>query len=494
MLIQNQPIRILIVDDDEDDFLICSDYIKGIESGEFIIDGCFRYKEALEKILKKEYDLYFVDYHLGSGTGLDLLRDAMAAKCEEPIILFTGKGNPRIDKEATSIGAYDYLIKSELNTEKFERCIRYSLERATSLKALRNSENKYRNVFERSKDAIFIANEKLKFKDINQAASQLLGYDRKELLQLSFYDFIERDSVKSKIENDLRRNGEVNDLEIVVANSREERKNCILYIAGQRSDNEETYFQVIIHDITKLKKAEKITLQAEKLAAAGRLIRTLAHEVRNPLNNIQMSVEELESDIGEDGRSYLEIIRRNSERINGLINELLNSSRPTEMHRQNISLRDVLSRSIQMAGDRIMLKNIKVESNFEDKPCIISADEDKLKIAFLNILINATEAITSTDGKILVSLSCQENFCRIEIADNGCGISSDNVSKLFEPYFTSKRNGMGLGLASTLNIVQAHKGIVEVKSEIGVGTTFIITFFKSQTQKVFENSDVQKMA
>src|SRR5687768_17035638 len=126
-------IRILIIDDDEDDFVITSDYIKSIEGGNFVIDWCFRYAEALDRITRKEYDIYFVDYRLGAKTGLDLLKDALSMHCEEPIILLTGKGNRAVDKEAMAVGAFDYLIKSELNTEKIERCIRYSLERAASV-------------------------------------------------------------------------------------------------------------------------------------------------------------------------------------------------------------------------------------------------------------------------------------------------------------------------------------------------------------------------
>jgi DNA-binding NtrC family response regulator len=110
----------------------------------------------LERISKREHDIYFVDYRLGAKTGLDLLKDAMALHCEEPIILLTGKGNLIVDQEAMAIGAFDYLVKSELNTEKIERSIRYALERAASVKALRANEQKYRTIFERSKDAEFI--------------------------------------------------------------------------------------------------------------------------------------------------------------------------------------------------------------------------------------------------------------------------------------------------------------------------------------------------
>jgi PAS domain S-box-containing protein len=477
MSVQQQPTRILIIDDDEDDFLITSDYIKSIDEGNFAIEWCYKYTEALEKIARREHDIYFVDYRLGAKTGLDLLKDAIAVHCEEPIILLTGKGNRIVDKEAMEVGAFDYLIKAELTTDKIERCIRYALERADSLKALRANEQKYRSIFERSKDAVFITTSELAFKDINLAMSELLGYTHEELLQYTLLDLIDGEGLRAEIRKAIEVQGEVNDMEIVIVDQFKEKKFCILSLS-QQYDGEQGDLQGIIHDITNLKRAEKITLQAEKLAAAGRLVRTLAHEVRNPLSNIQMSAEQLEaaSGVTTDDKVFLEIIQRNSKRINTLITELLDSSRPTEMRYKPVALQEVLEETIKVARDRMTLKQIDIQVRFPEEPGIIQADSEKLQIAFLNIIINATEAITHAEGRIAIELLHIGNNFRIQITDNGCGISHEDLPRLFEPYFTSKRNGMGLGLASTLNILQAHRGVVDVKSQVGVGTSFLITF------------------
>jgi signal transduction histidine kinase len=241
--------------------------------------------------------------------------------------------------------------------------------------------------------------------------------------------------------------------------------------------------QGIVHDITNLKKAEKATLQIEKLAAAGRLVRTLAHEVRNPLNNINLSVEHLREETANDenGSTYLEIIQRNSNRIGALITELLNSSRPAEMKMETHVLQSVMDESILDAIDRLTLQRIKLEIKYPDVPVVVTVDKEKLKLAFSNILINATEAINHKQGRISVVIH-NDPEPGIVISDNGCGISEENISRLFEPYFTSKRNGMGLGLASTLNIIQSNKGAIDVKSTLNVGTSFIITFPKNQEE------------
>lgn len=476
---RTEQTKILIIDDDHDDFLIISDYLKAIDVNRFIIDWCYSYNDAVSKIASKEHNIYFVDYRLGAKTGLDLLRDAEALKCEEPIILLTGFGNPAVDNEAMRIGAMDYLIKSELTTEKLERCIRYALERSAAIKALRANEQKYKNIFERSKDAVFITDTDLRFRDINLATSQLLEFEKEDLVGKSLFDLIEDKTVKTKIQDGLSQQGEVVDIELVLMDKSQEKKHFVLTASTQHDTAGDSYVQAILHDITNLKRAERATLYAEKLASAGRLVRTLAHEVRNPLNNVQMAVEQLNTaSIPEDDKIFLEIIQRNSKRIDNLIAELLDSYRPAEKSFKVTNLRSVLEDTMVMAADRIRLKNIGLSVNYPSDPCIIQADESKLKIAFLNIVVNATEAISNGSGKVDIQLSEKTENYVVEISDNGCGIPSDILAKLFEPYFTSKRNGMGLGLASTLNIIQAHGGTIDVESEVNVGSKFIVSFPK----------------
>ena len=473
---RNDLVRILIIDDDQDDFLIISDYLRSIDPHRFEINWCYQYQEAVQEIARQAHNVYFVDYRLGAKTGLDLLRDAEALKCEEPIILLTGYGNPQVDKEAMRIGATDYLVKSELTSEKLERCIRYSLERSAAIKALRANEEKYRNIFERSKDAVFVTDTELRFKDVNLATQQLLEIDSQTLLEKSLYDLIEDEAIRAKIREGLASAGEVVDLELVLTDESQEKKYFVLSASTQEGTNGDAYVQGILHDITNLKKAERATLYAEKLAAAGRLVRTLAHEVRNPLNNVQMAIEQLDSShVPEDDKIFLEIIQRNAKRIDNLIGELLDSYRPYEKTFRVTNLRNVLEDTLQLALDRVRLKGIKISAKYPSEPCIIQADEEKLKIAFLNIVVNATEAIPNGNGEVDIVLSEKPEHYIVEIADNGTGIPPEILAKLFEPYFTSKRNGMGLGLASTLNIVQAHGGTIDVESEVNNGSKFIVS-------------------
>jgi len=477
MLTNEQSIRILIVDDDEDDFFIISDYIRGIHPNRFVLHWCYNYLEALTHMKNHSYDLYFVDYRLGVKTGLELLKEAVSLQCDEPIVLLTGKGNYRVDMEAMQAGAVDYLIKTELTSEKLERCIRYALERSASVKALKANERKFRNIFERSKDAVYITNEDAQFVDMNTATCKLLGYSKEELQQLSLPELIPNPISRSKYLTSLQNLDEVNDIEVELLTKDNSRISCILSASTETDLDGSIYIQGIIHDITNLKKAEKATLQAEKLAAAGRLVRTLAHEVRNPLNNINLSIDQLSHLISKDDNHFLlDIIHRNTKRIGGLITELLDSSRPVDLAMEKHPLQGIMDDTIAAAIDRITLRQINLNVQYVDDPAFVMADREKLKIAFLNILINAVEAITTKPGIIRIEVSSINNKHVVQISDNGSGITEENLSRLFEPYFTSKRNGMGLGLASTLTILQAHKATVDVQSKVGQGTSFVISF------------------
>ncbi|HEY4148607.1 MAG TPA: ATP-binding protein [Chitinophagaceae bacterium] len=471
-----QAVRILIIDDDEDDFFITSEYIRAIEGQTFVIDWCHNYQDGIDNICNSRYDLYLVDYRLGAKTGLDLLKEAMLCHCEDPIILLTGKGNQYIDIEAMQAGAVDYLLKPELNTEKLERCIRYSLERSVSTKALRANERKFRGIFEKSKDMVFLADENMVFKDVNPASSVLLGYTKEELLRLSLFSLLNTEN-KLMIRQELAEAGYLDDKEIELFTNRREKKVCIISVSREKESNGSTYLQGIIHDITNLKKAEKVTLQIEKLGATGRLVRTLAHEVRNPLNNIQLALDQIEPTM-QDLPLYLDIIARNSKRIGALISELLDSARPTEIVKQKKALQEIVDASIAVALDRINLKKITYRISYPEKPAYIMADTEKLKIAFLNIIINAVEAMEESTGMLEISIADDPHSHQVYIKDNGCGITEENLSRLFEPYFTSKRNGMGLGLATSLNIIQSHKASVEVQSSPNQGTTFMLQFEK----------------
>lgn len=473
----NLTTRILIVEDDQDDFLIIEACIKDIPDKKFEIDWCYDYQEALNHIDRDRYDICFVDYLLGEKTGLDLLREAIGMGYQAPLVLLTGIGNREVDVQAMTIGAVDYLVKSEITTEKLERCIRYALERSAHTKALKNNELKFRSIFERSKDAVFLAGEDMVFRDANTATGELFKYTIPELRSLSLYKLFVRKEAAARLKERLMKEGEVEDMEVELLTRAKEKRACILSLSRQVDASGDVYIQGLIHDITNLKRIERATFQIEKLRSTATLLRTLAHEVRNPLTNINLSVEQLKPEINsEDAQIYLDIIARNCGRIDGLISELLDLSRPAEISLQKVGLQEVIDTTIASASDRISLKNIQLGLNYPHNAAYVMADREKLKIAFLNIVINAIEAVPKESGAITISVREEPPYYKVLINDNGGGIPEENLSRIFEPYFTSKTNGFGLGLAATWNILQSHRASIDVNSQLGEGTSFILTF------------------
>lgn len=225
------------------------------------------------------------------------------------------------------------------------------------------------------------------------------------------------------------------------------------------------------------KKATELLIKAEKLTLTGRMARTLAHEVRNPLTNINLSAEQLHSEFlpgNESGKNYIGIIERNTKRISDLITEMLNISRPSELKLSPHTIYALVDDSLARAKDRLELNNIRVEKIYKDNIQPLMLDAEKIRIAFLNIIINAVEAMEPGKGILKIYITMYRNFCEVIFEDNGKGISQDILHKIFEPFYSEKTSGTGLGLPSAKNIIESHGGIIEVESLEGKGSRFII--------------------
>jgi signal transduction histidine kinase len=216
----------------------------------------------------------------------------------------------------------------------------------------------------------------------------------------------------------------------------------------------------------------------EKFAASGRIARTIAHEIRNPLTNINLAADQLKFDLRETNGNtvaMLDMINRNSLRIDLLITDLLNSTKFTNLARANVSINKLLDEALDMAKERILANNIAIMKNYTKDICDISVDVEKIKIALLNIIVNAIEAMEPGKGILQLKTSGKDDKCTVTITDNGPGIDTDTLGKIFEAYFTSKSQNIGLGLTHTQNIVLNHNGRITTESEKGKGTSFTIT-------------------
>ncbi|MBL7875603.1 MAG: PAS domain S-box protein [Cyclobacteriaceae bacterium] len=473
------PIRVLLIEDDEDDVLIIRKFLMQSEFFQFEITWEPNPSRARILIEHGNFDVFLIDYLLGIENGLDLVRFAHEKNILKPSILLTGKGDLRVDIDASRFGAADYIIKSELNASMLERSIRYGLTQAKVIKELDEKEKKYSSLFERSVDPIFLATEDFKLLNVNKSFLDVFGY---ELQEGSLYIenlFAHKADYEFAI-GALKDTEQIKDFEVELLTRLGVKKwflfNCI-FIPDQASDF--CCYQGIMHDITLRKQAEKEMLETERLSLTGKMARTIAHEVRNPLTNLTLAIEHINDELPEGSEAikvYTEIIERNALRIEELIGELLNSSKPKELNLQLVDVQQLVEETLELAIDRINFNNVVLHKSFAENLPRILLDKTKIKIALINIIINAIEAMTGERRELSLILQQQDNTVLLQVKDTGRGMSADELEKLFDPFFTAKPNGLGLGLTSTKNILKSHNAGILVESELNEGTVFTLQF------------------
>lgn len=212
---------------------------------------------------------------------------------------------------------------------------------------------------------------------------------------------------------------------------------------------------------------------------ADPFLSAIAHEIRNPLATIHLSVALLTGEIqNADLQNYLDIIRRSAEHIDELIKDLL-AYQQTELPVTNECLvHQLLDEILEITGDRLQLKKITAVKKYADRDCIIAADKAAMKLAIINIVVNAIEAMDTGRGTLTISTMQTRDKCIVTIEDNGCGISKQDLKQIFTPYFSRKSQGLGVGLAATQRILRSNNVLAQVQSQLHKGTRFILSFKK----------------
>jgi PAS domain S-box-containing protein len=463
-----------MIDDDEDDFYLVSQLLQDISPGQYDLAWAPTYSKAVEEIERKKHDIYLVDYRLGPYTGIDILHHFQQLQYKAPVIMLTGKGDYSIDKEAMQAGASDYLVKGEISADLLERSIRYALDEARHLRTIEEKEKKYFSVFEKAHDLIILADCDKNVIDANPAAIRTLLYSKEEFLQLNLKQlFLQEEQSRHFFDHIC---GEDSSLQTEYNFVTKEGKKLDVMVSAVMLDEAEQIFLCIAQDITERKREELEKQQQQKFIVTGRIARVIAHEVRNPLTNILLAVSQFKGEpvSMEESQVYVDIIERNCTRINQLITELLSSTRMIELNIRPHGANELTEKALLLAKDRLQLNEIKVNKDYSYPDIMVPADEEKVIIALLNIIINAIEAMTPGKGILTINTERLKDKAVITISDNGPGIPEETKMRLFDPFFTNKPKGTGLGLTSTQNIIMNHKGTVHVESEIDHGSVFTV--------------------
>jgi two-component system, sporulation sensor kinase E len=218
-------------------------------------------------------------------------------------------------------------------------------------------------------------------------------------------------------------------------------------------------------------------INSYRLALTERIIRNIAHEVRNPLTNVMLGLDQLKNElepVDEGAEVYFSIIQRNCERINQLITNLVDSVKHSDLILENNSINQLIEEALSISESKLKEKNIVVKKSLATDLPSIKIDSAKFRTAFGNLFQNAIQAIQTTDGLLEVETHKKDSLCVIKIKDNGVGIDKEHLQKIFDPFFRMKTNGAGLGLTTAQNIINTHKGSISVQSTPGKGSEFTV--------------------
>ncbi len=307
--------------------------------------------------------------------------------------------------------------------------------------------------------------------EANSAAQRLLGLVRGQLVGDDFHDFL--GPAAGSMVRRIKGGQVVLDQEILL----EGKTPIPVALTGAPLSLEGGAGAVIIlRDLRELKAMEEKIKRAERLAAVGRLSASVAHEIRNPLSSIKGFIQYFKKKFppGSKEQTYTETMVGEVDRLNNVISNLLDFTGPKEPNFQDCDLAEVIRHTLRLIRPDAQAGRVKIIEQVPDQPQPARVDRDQLIQVFLNLFLNGLEAMPD-GGTLRVGLETENGGgFQINIADTGGGVQQEDLPYLFEPFFSTKSRGTGLGLAVALQIIENHHGTISVTSRLGEGTTFKI--------------------
>ncbi len=354
----------------------------------------------------------------------------------------------------------------------FSSHIASAIENARLFENVTLAQSELKNIFESISDMVYYTDRDFTIKRVNQAVVRKIGKPEQEIIGKKCYQIFHGKDEPWELcphhTSSAAQQPYVGELEdpylagtFVVSNS------PIFDSAGN--------FVGTVHisrDVTELRNLRERVIHSERMAALGELAARVAHEIRNPLISIGGFARRLEKKLEGDIQEYAKIIVNEVSRLENILKEILGFVKSSRVNKSRVNINDLLSGIVDFIAPEMDERHNTVVKEFSEQLIIAVIDPDRIKEAILNIFTNAAQA--TDHGKITVKTRLEGNEAVIELTDTGCGIKDEDLKNIFNPFFTTKPQGTGLGLAVTHKIIQEHNGKVKVESVWGGGTAFKI--------------------
>lgn len=491
------PLEILYMEDDPGQARLFQRKMRRLgHIVEIAVDG----QVGLERLEQKQFDIVVVDHNMPIYDGMQVLREMDRRGPFPPTVMLTGAGDEVIAVEAMKLGAEDYLVKDVDGhylklfpsiVEGILRNQRIHDEKEAALHALQQSEEKFRAMFEFAPFGMVLCDRSGNLLRFNDSFVHIVDKTPEFLKTTRLDSFLFSKPNCEDMLEELEQTGCIAPFELPFQLS--EKVSLWLQVSGTSYAAEregEHRVWLFIEDITGRKAMFEELIQSSKLKAVGELAANIAHEMNNPLGIISAKARLLLSH--ESERMSQKVARElgkmidQCDRLTRLTRGILDYSRPSLGTQRPISVLEPLRRSVAMVGERAQERHVQLCESYTEENVTILGNSHELEQVFLNLFLNAIEAMPE-GGKLLLSTSIfteskedpEEHLpvVRIGVQDTGEGISEEILPYIFEPFYTTKEEGRGtgLGLAICHGLIRSHKGHIHVSSEEGQGTLFEIT-------------------
>lgn len=342
--------------------------------------------------------------------------------------------------------------------------------------ALREAESFTRYVIESMGHCLIALDAGERIVTINKKACALLNLDEPSVLQRPFLQVMRSIDWSLEAKKIVAREWKERKVRCTLADGRTLSLSLTTsHILGE--ENELLGKVIVLRDLQEIEALEEKVKRSERLAALGQMAAGIAHEVRNPLGSIKGLAQYFARKFQDDAevKTYAEAIISETDRLNRIIQDLLDFARPQQPQYRTCSLSDIINHALALVQADLQARDIELQRRGDADVPPLQADPDLLSQALMNLFLNAIEAM-KPHGRlsILARFLEKDQMVQIEIADTGHGIAARDLPKIFDPFFTLKKGGTGLGLALVHRIIENHGGSIDVRSQVGKGTTFTL--------------------